>query len=54
VGADISLVVQDGRIIEQGSHKELMAKRGAYYRLFTRQYEELAADRICSEDRRQA
>ena len=54
VGADIILVVQDGRIIEQGSHKELMAKRGAYYRLFTRQYEELAADRICSEDRRQA
>ena len=45
VGADIILVVQDGKIIEQGSHKELMAQRGAYYRLFTRQYEELAADR---------
>ncbi len=45
VGADIILVVQDGKIIEQGSHKELMAERGAYYRLFTRQYEELAADR---------
>ena len=45
VGADIILVVQDVKIIEQGSHKELMAQRGAYYRLFTRQYEELAADR---------
>ena len=45
VGADIILVVQDGKIIEQGSHKELMAQRGVYYRLFTRQYEELAADR---------
>ena len=45
VGADIILVVQDGKIIEQGSHKDLMAERGAYYRLFTRQYEELAADR---------
>ena len=46
VGADIILVVQDGKIIEQGSHRELMAKRGAYYRLFTRQYEELAVDRV--------
>ena len=50
VGADIILVVQDGKIIEQGSHKELMAERGAYYRLFTRQYEELAADRASVDE----
>lgn len=42
VGADIILMVQDRKIIEQGTHKELMAKRGAYYRLFSRQYEEMA------------
>ncbi len=42
VEADIILVVQDGKIIEQGNHKGLMQKRGAYYRLFTRQYEEMA------------
>ena len=46
VDADIILVVQDGKIIEQGTHKELMSKRGEYYGLFTRQYDELIVDRI--------
>ena len=32
--ADRILVVQDGRVIEQGSHKELLAKQGAYARLY--------------------
>ncbi|MCR5283296.1 MAG: ABC transporter ATP-binding protein/permease [Lachnospiraceae bacterium] len=45
VEADIILVVRDGRIIEQGTHKELMDARGSYYKLFTRQFEELAPDR---------
>jgi ATP-binding cassette, subfamily B, fatty acid transporter len=30
-GADRILVVQSGRIVEQGSHAELLARRGAYY-----------------------
>ena len=34
--ADVILVVDHGRIIEQGTHRELMRKRGAYYRLYTR------------------
>ncbi|MBR5420745.1 MAG: ABC transporter ATP-binding protein [Lachnospiraceae bacterium] len=38
VGSDVILMVRDGRIIEQGSHKELMARRGAYYELFTGQW----------------
>ena len=45
VEADIILLVQDGKIVEQGSHEKLMKKRGAYYRLFTRQYEDLAWSR---------
>ena len=42
VGADIILVVKDGKIIARGTHEELMRERGAYYELYTRQYEELA------------
>ena len=40
--ADIILVVQDGKIIEQGRHEELLAARGHYYDLWTRQYEDAA------------
>ncbi len=38
--ADIILVIDDGKIVESGSHEELMAAKGAYYRLYTRQFEE--------------
>ncbi len=38
--ADVILVVKDGKIIEQGTHKELIAKRGAYYSLYTKQFQE--------------
>ncbi len=38
--ADIILVVKDGKIIEKGSHKELMARKGYYRKLYTRQYED--------------
>jgi len=37
--ADLILVVHDGKITERGTHRELMAKRGSYYRLYARQYE---------------
>ena len=40
VSADLILVVQDGKIIERGKHRELMRKKGYYYSLYTRQYEE--------------
>lgn len=46
VDADVILMVHDGKIIEQGTHKELMKKKGAYYELYTRQYEEMAADLV--------
>lgn len=40
VGADVILVVQDGKIIERGTHSQLMEKKGHYYDLFTKQFDE--------------
>lgn len=37
--ADKILVVEDGRVIEQGKHQELMERGGAYYRLYNSQFE---------------
>ena len=39
VSADLILVVRDGRIMERGTHTELLAKRGSYYSLYTMQHE---------------
>ena len=44
--ADLILVVQDGKIVEQGTHAELLQARGYYYRLYTRQYEEKATSSV--------
>jgi ATP-binding cassette subfamily B protein len=32
------LVIEDGKIAEQGSHAELLKLRGHYYRLYTQQF----------------
>lgn len=37
--ASFILYIDDGRIIEQGSHEELMEKKGAYYQLYMSQYQ---------------
>nr|WP_317362178.1 ABC transporter ATP-binding protein [uncultured Blautia sp.] len=46
--ADVILVVKDGKIIEQGSHRELLNKKGYYYELYSKQFEEEAAMGILS------
>lgn len=38
--ADIILVMKDGNIIEQGNHKELLNKKGFYYKLYHSQFPE--------------
>ncbi len=38
--ADRILVIQHGEITEQGSHKELIRKRGYYYNLYANQFKE--------------
>ena len=38
--ADLILVVQDGKIVEQGTHAGLLKAGGYYARLYTRQYED--------------
>ena len=38
--ADLILVIKDGKITEQGTHRELIEKKGEYYQLYTRQYQE--------------
>ena len=47
--ADLILVVHDGRIVERGTHKELMAQKGAYYQLYTRQYREEQTETLMQE-----
>ncbi|ACZ91378.1 ABC transporter ATP-binding protein [Streptosporangium roseum] len=36
--ADLILVMDGGRIVEQGTHDELLAARGAYHRLYSAQF----------------
>ena len=36
--ADTILMMENGSIVEQGSHEQLLAKRGAYYRLYQAQF----------------
>ena len=46
--ADLILVVRDGKIIEQGNHAQLLEKKGHYYNLYTRQYEDEATGALLS------
>ena len=47
--ADWILVVRNGRIVEQGTHNDLLALGGYYRDLYMRQYEEEATDSVFGE-----
>ncbi|WP_442934008.1 ABC transporter ATP-binding protein [Micromonospora sp. CPCC 205561] len=42
--ADLILMMEDGRIVEQGTHDELLAARGAYHRLYRSQFSAAAVE----------
>ena len=45
--ADLILVVRGGKIIERGTHEELLAARGYYYTLYRNQFEqELSEEKL--------
>ncbi len=44
--ADVIIVVRDGKIVERGTHAELMRMRGYYFTLYTRQFEKETVERF--------
>ena len=40
------IAVKDGKIVEQGQHKELLQQKGYYHMLYSRQFAEESAMRV--------
>jgi ATP-binding cassette subfamily B protein len=47
--ADLILVLNDGQIVESGTHEELLRKRGHYYGVYKVQYDDYVEDESCKE-----
>ena len=47
--ADLILVMEDGRIVEQGTHDELLTGHGAYWRLYNAQFTAAVADETLAD-----
>ena len=48
--ADQVLVIDDGRLIEQGDHHSLLAQKGFYYNLYMSQFLHIQESPICLFD----
>ncbi|MCL2809955.1 MAG: ABC transporter ATP-binding protein/permease [Treponema sp.] len=44
--ADVILVIEEGKIIERGTHSELMNKGGHYHKLYTQQFEKETEEKV--------
>lgn len=42
--ADVILVMRDGKVVERGTHQELLDRKGYYYRLYTQQFVQESSD----------
>jgi ABC-type multidrug transport system fused ATPase/permease subunit len=49
ISADIILVVEHGKIVEQGNHKTLIAADGAYARLYAAQFRDIETRPLMSD-----
>ncbi len=49
LGADIILAVEDGQIVERGTHAELLALDGLYAQLYTEQFASGAVEVRCRD-----
>jgi ATP-binding cassette subfamily B protein len=50
--ADLILVVRDGKMIEQGTHLQLLKKKGYYYQLYQKQFAEEKALEVMNLDKK--
>ncbi|MEU5562373.1 ABC transporter ATP-binding protein [Micromonospora musae] len=48
--ADLILMMENGRIVEQGTHEQLLDARGAYYRLYLSQFTQAITEEDESEE----
>src|SRR3954470_5923670 len=49
LGADVILAVEDGQVVESGTHAELLARNGLYARLYTEQFAGGKVEDRCSD-----
>ena len=49
--SDLILVLREGRVIERGTHRELMDREGVYHRFWTQQVREAPGNDTASEGR---
>ena len=52
LGADLIVAVEDGRVVEQGTHQELLARNGLYARLYAEQFGNGRVEARCADGTR--